>query len=801
MNCPCDQIIFPPPLVIPAGLASLPRQIATFPEFRAAMLAAIPGETALNDWRARGSGDFGVMLLEMWSYVCDCISFYDEVIANECYVRTSSLRPSIRKLVGLLGYVPRPAIAARVELAILADGRQPIALPAGTAFRSGGFPGGSPQVFELDADSRAHPFLNRTAFARSRPATLERGPPYSSHRSTFLLDPRTARLKADQLAFIEDLGNAANNRARIVQRVDDVTASDHATYRQATLASTVPIPGSTPVANVRVSVPSQTGTVFQHPFSVWPSGLISFSGISFVVFASLQRQIQLGDTLVLDKSGDVRWFRVIDLGERFANLPSDGPTTITDPSNHVTTVRPPALQVQVTLVRLDADFNDPSRREGATSWTDDDAAYVKVHFGFRKAGDVVVAADLTLRPGDPMRLLSPFELPQDGKFPSRFLLEDNDTVGAGISATIDLAAGTLKPSKPLAEPLAAPVTVYGNIVTASRGETVGHEVLGNGDGSAANQAFQLKKSPLTYLPAPDGAQSTLRVYVNGLQWTEVPSFFGVAADARAYIVRQNDDGDSFVVFGDGIRGSRLVTGAGNVVARYRYGAGKLTPSAGSIHQMAKAVKGVISVRNPVAAAGGDDAEPASGLGTYAPRSALLLGRAISIPDMEVAAAGVGGVRTVRSEWRWNAVRQRPVVHVWYIGDAAIIGDVTKKLRGLSDGVTPIAVDEAIPVPSTLSLAIETDPRRIVDDVLNAVRSALMDKDTGLLAPEQIGIGLPLFRSRIFDAVLAVPGTIAVTGLLWNGAPFDQYGIDPGAGRYFDLEGGALVLNGKAAANA
>jgi hypothetical protein len=139
--------------------------------------------------------------------------------------------------------------------------------------------------------------------------------------------------------------------------------------------------------------------------------------------------------------------------------------------------------------------------------------------------------------------------------------------------------------------------------------------------------------------------------------------------------------------------------------------------------------------------------------------------------------------------------------VWYIGDAAIIGDVTKKLRGLSDGVTPIAVDEAIPVPGTLSLAIETDPRRVVDDVLNAVRSALMDQGTGLLAPEQIGISLPLFRSRIFEAVLAVPGTIAVTGLLWNGAPFHQYGLDPGAGRYFDLEGGALVLNGKAAANA
>src|SRR5204863_20176 len=81
--------------------------------------------------------DFGIMLLEMWAYVCDSIAFYDEVIADECYVRTASQRQSLRKLVGLLGYVPRPAIAASVELAVIAAGRQPVLLPAGTQFRSG----------------------------------------------------------------------------------------------------------------------------------------------------------------------------------------------------------------------------------------------------------------------------------------------------------------------------------------------------------------------------------------------------------------------------------------------------------------------------------------------------------------------------------------------------------------------------------------------------------------------------------------------------------------------------------------
>jgi hypothetical protein len=202
----------------------------------------------------------------------------------------------------------------------------------------------------------------------------------------------------------------------------------------------------------------------------------------------------------------------------------------------------------------------------------------------------------------------------------------------------------------------------------------------------------------------------------------------------------------------------------------------------------------------VGASGGDDAEPVTGLRTYAPKSGLLLDRAISIPDLEAAAAGVGGVRAVRAEWRWNDSSQQPVVQIWYIGAATLAKDVKTKLRGLSDGITPFAVEEAVPVAARLTLSIATDPKRLSKDVVNAVRAALTDPANGLLAPERIGIGRALFRSRIFEAVLAVPGAVAVTGLLWSSEPFFQYGIDPGSGKYFDFETGELNINGKAAAS-
>jgi hypothetical protein len=107
------------------------------------------------------------------------------------------------------------------------------------------------------------------------------------------------------------------------------------------------------------------------------------------------------------------------------------------------------------------------------------------------------------------------------------------------------------------------------------------------------------------------------------------------------------------------------------------------------------------------------------------------------------------------------------------------------------------VDEATPVPAHLAISVHTDPRRVTADVAANVKSALLDASSGLLAPERIGIGATLFRSRLFQTILDVPGAVAVDGLLWNGAPFGPYGVTPGAGNYFDFENGILTVNGEA----
>jgi hypothetical protein len=785
MNCPCDIIVFPPPLTIPAGLRELPLQFATFPQFRTAMLDAITREPALSNWRARSSDDFGVMLLEMWAYVCDSIAFYREVIGNEQYVRTARLRPSLRKIVDLLGYVPRPASSATVDLALLADGRQPIVLPAGTAFRSGAFPGGPPQVFELSADTKIHPLLNKWTLARTRPGSIDadEGFAFLDYQYAWA-DPATVAIKAGAILLIQ-LSDGSATGAATVTSITDFPAQDGIKYKQINWSPFLRLPGSTPVAGVQLSKPTQKAGLWKQAVQSGDSAVINGSSI---VLDGIYRGILPGSMIVLQNGSDLRWFRCWPT-EQSRKLPKGADITYTDPStSKSTTISPPNPLVTVTVLSLDANVNDFSRRGSHGSWGASDVGNIVLHYGFVPAAQPTIPYFTTLVAGDPLGVPIPIEAPADGSSSNKFQLEDKNGLGLEISASLDFTTGavSLGQTSSVDKTLIVPVTMYGNIVTATRGETVPSEFLGAGDATVENQAFTLKKKPLTYAPG-----SSLKIWVNGLRWSETPSFFGHAVTDQVYIVRQNDNGETVVTFN-----GRLATGV-PIVASYRFGAGAASPPAGSITQIAKAVKGLKSVHNPVVAFGGGDAESQANLSTNAPKSALLLGRAISIQDMQAAAANVPGVRAVQAEWRWNTERQRPVVQIWYIGDAALQQTVLKGLRDLSDPTTPFSVNEATPVPVTLAISVETDPRRIAGDVATAVKAALMDPGTGLLAPERIGIGAPLFRSRIFEAVLAVTGAIAVDGLLWNGAAFSPYGVTPGAGNYFDFENGILSVNGEA----
>ena len=375
--------------------------------------------------------------------------------------------------------------------------------------------------------------------------------------------------------------------------------------------------------------------------------------------------------------------------------------------------------------------------------------------------------------------------------------------GADLPGTVAMQAdgrGLFTPDSgadPFPEPLAAPAQLFGNVVEAIRGETVYNEVLGSSDGASPNQAYPLKKKPLAWTEdpsCPDGRRPYLEVAVDGIVWDRVDTLFDAAPDARIYLVRQQPDETSEIVFGDGFNGEIPASGGNNIVANwYRHGAGSAKPPAGFIQQLKKPVTGVSRVRSPLPATGGADADSADELRDNAPGFALALGRAISIDDFEALSRSYSGILNASASWAWDGRKQRAVATVWIIADQGDPGDELESwLNGMAAPGLGITVQLAVPHAfNTLAIDIAVDAAHDPEEVRNAAQAALFDTDDGVLTPANVVIGQPIYRSVIVKALHLVPGVASVRSVRLGGVPLD-YAVHPGEGGWFDLEANASV---------
>ncbi len=113
-------------------------------------------------------------LLDAWATVGDVLTFYQERIANEGFLRTARQRRSLHELAALPGYRPRPGLGASTYLAfdvdpLMADA---VTIPAGS--RSQSIPGQDelPQNFETSTDLAARGAWNRLPPRGSRPQVV-----------------------------------------------------------------------------------------------------------------------------------------------------------------------------------------------------------------------------------------------------------------------------------------------------------------------------------------------------------------------------------------------------------------------------------------------------------------------------------------------------------------------------------------------------------------------------------------------------------------------------------------------------
>ncbi len=163
--CEGIQILTPQSTVNRPGLSALNYRVGTHGAFLETMKARLttmtvdaPGADGLTletfaplrELTTRDPGDFSIALLDGWATVADVLTFYQERVANEGFLRTATERRSILELARLTGYSLRPGVAATVFLAYTIDENQttPAQIPVGARSQSIPGPGESPQSFE-----------------------------------------------------------------------------------------------------------------------------------------------------------------------------------------------------------------------------------------------------------------------------------------------------------------------------------------------------------------------------------------------------------------------------------------------------------------------------------------------------------------------------------------------------------------------------------------------------------------------------------------------------------------------------
>lgn len=156
------------------GLPAIAYRTGTWATFKQSMLARLSSADypALAALKTRDDDDFSIALLDASSVMLDILTFYQERLANESYLRTATQLQSLTELSRLIGYQPAPGVGASVYLSFMLQAATglptdpsttAITIPKGTQVQSVPAQGQTPQTFETSADILAKADWNALA--------------------------------------------------------------------------------------------------------------------------------------------------------------------------------------------------------------------------------------------------------------------------------------------------------------------------------------------------------------------------------------------------------------------------------------------------------------------------------------------------------------------------------------------------------------------------------------------------------------------------------------------------------------
>jgi predicted phage baseplate assembly protein len=702
------------------------------------MLQHLGTESALDRLTTRSTNDPAIAMLDAWATVADVLTFYQERIANEGYLRTATERKSILELARAIGYELNPGVAANALLAFIvedaAGAPDQATLEAGLKVLS--IPGQNerPQTFETVEKVTVRAEWNVFRPRMTEPQAVDVG-----STDLFLRGIANVLEPGDGLLLVgaerRTSANSSNWDFRVVRTVEVVPpAADLSREGYTRVAWTSPLglsegPTVAPSDDFDVFVFRQRAALFGYnapDFRAMPDTVKA----AFAAGGSATQwpNFQIGAGVN------------IDLDALYPRILPDSWVILTGPSGtslyHVDDVVPAsrtdyAMSAKVSRLTFDTSTNLTS-------------------FGLRDTLVLAQAEQLTLAEQPALQPVGgntiTLDRRVDGLRPGQRLVITGRVSGANsaplvsetatIDSIVDDGARTIVT---LVAPLdnsydPATVTIGANVVRATHGESVRNEVLGSGQGGKPNQHFTLRKPPLTHVsaPTPSGFQSTLDVRVDGVRWQQVPSLFGLTPGDQKFTVRIEDDGQTNVIFGDGTMGARLTSGVENVSATYRSGIGlDGNVRAGSLALLQSRPLGIRSVSNPLPASGAADPENLDEARANAPLTVLTLGRIVSLRDFEDFARAFAGVGKAQATRLWNG--RAHFAHITVAGvqgspvdPVATLPNLQSAIESVRDPVHEVQVQSYTPRAFGIAADVLVDGRYVATDVLAAVATALGD---------------------------------------------------------------------------
>lgn len=780
-DCGCCEGVeaeTPAPIENRPGLSAIVYRCGTHAQFKASMLAALSSSRfpALSGLATRDDDDFSVALLDAWATTSDVLTFYQERIAQESYLRTATERVSLLQLGRLIGYELRPGVAASTYLAftleVAAGAPTSATVDIGNKVQSVPGPGESAQTFETVEKIEARPEWNAMPVRRTVALIIE-----ATTTVIYLQGTGTNLKKGDALLLLGP-EPASGNRMWDLCRVQGVEA-DAANNRTAVTLNNPPAHfAATPATTVQVFVLRQRAALFGYnapdrrvltqetrdnfdpPPLIKPSGpdiILTLPGIRDWSFSADANALDLDLVYPAVVSGS--WLVLTAAGKRvLTRVNSAGETGRTDYTLTGKVTRLTVAAITSADATAVSDFGPVLR---GTSVFGDSQELV-----FAEAPAPPTVSGTSLVVAQP---IGTFEAGRRLAVSGR-LIATGEVFGQIVTLAAVTQTGTLTtidfaPALPALK--VESVQVNANVALATHGESAS-ETLGSADGSVPFQTFPLRQPPLTYVraPGPGGAVSTLEVRVNDLLWHEVPTLFGQGPRDRVYVTRTGDDGVTTVQFGDGVTGARPPTGQDNVRAAYRRGIGlQGQVKADQLSLLLTRPLGVKAVDNPVAAAGAADRELLADARRNAPLTVLTLDRIVSLQDYEDFIRAFAGVAKAFATWTWNGESRGVFVTVAGADGAEIdmTGDFGTNLLGAIRSASvpgvPVRVQSYHQGTGLFTIRgrVKIDPDYESDLVLAAVRQAL----TTQFGFDARAFGQPVVLSEVIAAIQLIEGVIAV----------------------------------------